>query len=172
MSTAVDRQIDAKDGAGRVVGSAAETYRAAMLFDDALRNPKTQTGALRLFGGDKGSEKPAAQMLLNTGTGVGDHDRDAVIAVTATMPATNPDVPAGRRRGIDRINEEVGDDLSDFALKASYRKLGFKVQCAMKPLSGEFAPEEFHDGLEQIVQIDAHGLRRIPIKTERLLSDL
>ncbi len=153
--------------------AAADADEAVVALDDLVRDPEAETGAGDSFGRKEGLEDAPESFRGDAGAVIGDGDADAG---TAGFPVVRGDFAERDRAafadGVDGIADEIGEDLTDFALVRHDEGNGAEVAANLDVLAAEAGVKQGEDGVEELVDVGAGGAGGAAVKAEGLDGDL
>ncbi len=146
---------------------------AAVLVDELLADPEAEAGAYRALGGEEGVEH-----LFGSGGGdavaaVRDGETDSWLAGGGIEGGGGPDDDAAvMTDGVERVGEQVGEDLAELAGDAEDLERGFALLDDGGPVGLDFGLEEVDDGGYQIGSRVAGGGGELAVEAEGLAGDV
>lgn len=144
-----------------------------MALDDFLRDPEAEAGAGDALGGEERFEDAPEGFGGDAGAIVGDGDADAG---AAGFPVVRGEFAEGDAtafaEGVDGVADEVGEDLSDFALVRHDEGDGAEVADEFDLLTAEAGIKQGEDGVDEFVDVGEVGAGGAAVKAKGLDGDL
>src|SRR5436305_2212337 len=128
LSVILDRSPDWQGDAegGPTPLTAADADRAAMVLDDAVRDPQAQASPLLVLGREERLENVSLDLLRHTFAGVADHDVHRLaqqkILVGAVRYAGGHGNIAALGHGLLGVEQDVEQDLLDLVGRGDHRR--------------------------------------------------
>src|SRR5581483_4720699 len=141
-----------------------------MLFNDAAGDAEAKAGPERVRGCDEWREEALSYIEGDPRAAISDEAGDA--GASAGHTTAGADEELGVFGGIDGVDEEVGEDLADFALQAIEAQARLNVRAAGKAFEVELSGKKLDDAIQQSAEVDFAGAGGVAIEAERLLCDL
>ena len=140
----------------------AEGEAALVAIDDAGGDPEAEAGAVEVLRGVEGLEEAGADGRGHAVAGIGDGDAEARAAVGVAggvvhgVVGTN-DEAAALTHGVDRVGDEVVEDLTDVVFKAEDGGGGGVAGLDVDAGVGEATVVEVENGVDEIGSADVGG---------------
>ena len=158
-----------------VIG-AAEGKAALMAFDDALRYPETEAGAVEVFGGVEGIEDAGAHGGRHAVSCVGDGDADAVAALRVCgiilCVVSADDEAAALAHRVDGVGDKVIEHLADVVFKTQNARGGSVAGLDCDAGVGQAALIELEHWIDQVGRRNARGADSLAMEAQGLGSNL
>ncbi len=155
--------------------AAAEGDAALVAIDDARGDPETEPSAIEFFGGVEGFEDPRLHCMGHAVAGVGDGDANPLVGIAVetfgSIVSANKK-PSSLSHGIDRVGDEVVQDLPDIVFKAVDGLIGAKAGIHVDAGVEQAALIQVEYGFDKILRGDVGCADCLTMKAQRLGRNL
>lgn len=141
-------------------------------FYDFVADPQSQPRSTNALGGVEGIEDSLANFRTHAGAGIrhGKHDPHIPCSPISGF-ATSHEQPTAGRHGVDRISHQITENLSYLSVKALNRMLGAFPLFDLDVIVRQSGLVNGKAVTNKVVAERWNGIRRLPMKTKRLISD-